>query len=115
LAIIEVTIPPGSTNIRKTKTNISILPQKNKNVFFSLGMNPMELYVGQPEGVAFYSAAAQGKFFACYTLVGGNFRYIETRFPSRPRCVCKFKPTKIIFFLLSFVAYNFLKVHLHNS
>jgi hypothetical protein len=41
----------------------------------SLGMNPMELYVGQPEGVAFYSAAAQGKFFACYTLVGGNFRY----------------------------------------
>jgi hypothetical protein len=38
-------------------------------------MNPMELYVGQPEGVAFYSAAAQGKFFACYTLVGGNFRY----------------------------------------
>ncbi len=32
----------------------------------SLAMNPMELYVDQPEGVALYSAAAGGKFFACY-------------------------------------------------
>jgi hypothetical protein len=40
----------------------------------SLGMNPMELYVDQPEGVALYSAAAGGKFFACYTLVGGTYR-----------------------------------------
>ncbi len=40
----------------------------------SLAMNPMELYVDQPEGVALYSAAAGGKFFACYTLVGGTYR-----------------------------------------
>jgi len=39
----------------------------------------MSLYVDQPEGVAFYSAAAQGKFFACYTLVGGNYRECDTR------------------------------------
>jgi hypothetical protein len=49
-------------------------------------MNPMELYVGQPEGVAFYSAAAQGKFFACYTLVGGNFRYRDSL--SLPTSLC---------------------------
>jgi len=33
-----------------------------------LGMNPMLLYVDQPEGVAMYTDPLQGKFFACYTL-----------------------------------------------
>ncbi len=39
----------------------------------SLAMNPMELSVDQPEGVALYSAAAGGKFFACYLI--SHFRY----------------------------------------
>jgi hypothetical protein len=55
------------TSCRAVNSEISILTN-------SLGMNPMELYVDQPEGVALYSAAAGGKFFACYTLVGGTYR-----------------------------------------
>ncbi len=32
------------------------------------------LQVGHAEGVTLYSAAAGGKFFACYMLVGGTYR-----------------------------------------
>jgi len=51
----------------------------------SLGMNPMSLYVDQPEGVTMYTVPSQGKFFACYTLVGGTYKECDTLKNSRSR------------------------------